>query len=153
MIYITHTIILTYNNLVRNCTFYDTCVLCYDTYTGVNCSLLLHTGTNCRSFRQHQRNGLTLHVGSHQCTVCVVVLQERNQSRSYREHHLRRYIHVVKHGLIISLGLIKITSGYVVSYEISVLIQRLICLCYMVIVLFISGHVDNFVGDTRILRI
>ena len=44
-------------------------------------------------------------------------------------------------------------SGNVLVEEVSFCIQRLICLCYMVIILFICGHVDYFVGNTRIFRI
>ena len=53
-----------------------------------------------RSFCSKKRYlGLTLHVGSHQRTVGIIVLQEWNQCCSYREYHLRRYVHVIKHFL------------------------------------------------------
>src|SRR5690606_23960103 len=42
------------------------------------------TGTNQRFFGAQARYGLALHVGAHQCTVGVVVLQEGNQRSSHR---------------------------------------------------------------------
>ena len=87
------------------------------------------------------------------CTVRIVVLKERDQRRSNGEYHLRRHVHVIKHVRLVGLGLIQITSGNVLVEEVSFCIQRLICLCYMVIILFICGHVDYFVGNTRIFRI
>ncbi|CAI8428686.1 MAG: Uncharacterised protein [Synechococcus sp. MIT S9220] len=39
-----------------------------------------------RTLRTQQRHSLTLHVGAHQCAVGVVVLQERDQGGSNRDH-------------------------------------------------------------------
>ena len=49
-----------------------------DADTGVGGGLVLHTGGDQRLLGDHQRHGLTLHVGAHQCTVAVVVLEERD---------------------------------------------------------------------------
>ena len=48
-------------------------------------SLCFHTGSNYRSLCCKKRHCLTLHVGSHQRTVSIIVLQERNQRCSYRK--------------------------------------------------------------------
>ena len=37
--------------------------------------------------------------------------------------------------------------------EVAFLIERLIRLCYDVVILFVSCHVDNIVGNTRVSRI
>ena len=62
------------NNFLGGGALYHTSVLCYDADTGVNGSLAFDTGTNNRSFCGKQRYSLTLHVGSHQGTVRVIVL-------------------------------------------------------------------------------
>ena len=46
---------------------------------GVQSSATLHAGTDIGSGRVNQRHGLTLHVGAHERTLGVVVLQERDQ--------------------------------------------------------------------------
>ena len=49
-----------------------------DDVAGVVCRAELHAGTDERCLGAQQRNCLALHVGAHQCAVCVVVLEERN---------------------------------------------------------------------------
>ena len=58
-------------------------------------NLLLNTGTNDRSFIMKQRNSLTHHVRSHQCTVSIIVLQERNKACCDRGYLLRSHVHQV----------------------------------------------------------
>ena len=41
------------------------------------------------------------------------------------------------------------TTGYVVVDEVAFLIEQLVRLCYDIVILFISCHVDNIVGNTR----
>ena len=70
---------------VRGCNYdlvggnecYLTVFFCYLTYTGVLRCTILHTGTDDRCFRLDERYGLTLHVGTHESTVRVVVSEER----------------------------------------------------------------------------
>ncbi|GFI11334.1 hypothetical protein IMSAGC007_03808 [Lachnospiraceae bacterium] len=125
----------------------------HNTHAGVYRRLCLHSRSHNRCFRHQQRHCLTLHVGAHQRTVCVVIFQERNERRRHREHHLRRYVHVIKHGTLILLRLLAVTSGYVPADKMSLCIQGLICLGHMVIILFIRRHVYHLVGNTGILRI
>ena len=49
-------------------------VLRYYTGSGVNGGLIGHTGIYYSGLCRQKRNCLTLHVGSHEGTVCVVVL-------------------------------------------------------------------------------
>ena len=63
--------------------------------TGVLTNLLLDTGTYDRSLVMEQRHSLTHHVRSHQCTVSIIVLQERNERCGDRGNLLRRDIHQV----------------------------------------------------------
>ena len=50
--------------------------------TAVDNHVVFKTGTHDRRFRHHQRHCLAHHVGSHQGTVCVIVLQEGDQAGS-----------------------------------------------------------------------
>ena len=121
--------------------------------TGVHGCLYFHTCSNYRSFCRQQRHCLTLHVGSHQRTVRVVVLQERNQRGSHGEYHLRGYVHIVEHMALVLLRLFAVTTGYVLVDEVSLFVQRLVRLRYMVVILLVRGHIYNLIGNTRVLRI
>ena len=153
MVIIFCTIVVLDADICRCGTKYSTGFLCNYANTGVDSCLNFHTCTNYRSFRCQKRHGLTLHVGSHQRTVSIVVLQERNQGCSNGEYHTRRYVHVIKHMTLILLSLFTETTGYILMNEVSFFVQRLIRLCYMVIILFICGHIYNLICYTRILRI
>ena len=153
MIIIFCSVIVLDRDICRCGTKYCTCFSCNNAYTGVNGCLGLHTSTNNRSLCCKKRNGLTLHVGSHQRTVRIIVLQERNQGCSNREYHSWRYIHVIKHVLLVLLCLLTVTSGNVLMKEMSLFVQRLIRLCYMIIIFLVRCHVYNFICYTRVGRI
>ena len=153
MIIIFCSVIVSDSDVCRCGTLNSTGFLCKYTNTGVNGCLGFHTGSYYRSFCGKKRNCLTLHVGSHQSSVSIVVLQERNQCCSYREYHLRRHVHIIKHMFLIFLCLFKVTTGYISVKEMSFFIQRLIRLSYMVIIFFISCHINNFISYSRIGRI
>ena len=70
---------------VRNCT----CALAQHYCAGVACCLVLDTCSYIRSLGYEQRYCLSLHVGSHQSTVSVVVLEERDHCSSNRYYLLR----------------------------------------------------------------
>src|SRR5690606_38441210 len=63
--------------------------------TGIARHCALHAGTYERLLRYQRRYRLTLHVRAHQCTVRVIVLEERDQRSGDRYHLLRRYVHVL----------------------------------------------------------
>ena len=58
---------------------YGTATLSNCSNTGVDGNSTFHTGTNQRLISAQSRNRLTLHVRTHQCTVGVIVFQERDQ--------------------------------------------------------------------------
>src|SRR5699024_10129200 len=66
-----------------------------DHIAGIVCSAQLHTGTNIRCFAANQWNSLLLHVRTHQGTVSIVMLQERNHGRTNRNHLTWRHVNVV----------------------------------------------------------
>ena len=130
-----------------------TSLLCHHADTGVYRCFGFHSGSHYRRFCCQKGNCLTLHVGSHEGTVCIVIFQERDQGCCHREHHSRGHIHVVKHCLRIFGGLISVTPGYGISYEMSFLVQCLTCLCNMIIIFFICSHIDYFIGNPGVCRI
>ena len=69
--------------------------LCEHDNARVNRRLIFHTGSYNRVFGAQERYCLLLHVRAHQRTVGIVVLKEGNHSRSNRNHHLRRNVHIV----------------------------------------------------------
>ena len=110
------------NDLVGSGTLNNTGILCNYANTGVNSCFRLDTCTNDRSFCSKKRNCLTLHVGTHERTVRVVVLKERDHGCRYGEYHLRRDIHKVDGTFLEGGSLLTETTGYVVVDEVSVLI-------------------------------
>ena len=124
-----------------------------DADTGVNGGFLLHTCSHDGGIRQHQRHSLTLHVGTHQGTVRIIILQERNHRCCHREYHSRRNVHQI-HFSFIELGsLFTVTAGYRVVYKVSVLINRLVGLCYSIVIFFIGRQIDNLIRYPRIFRV
>ena len=67
---------------------------CLHGCAGVDCHGALDAGAHQRLFRTQARDRLALHVGTHQGTVGIVMLQERDQ-RSRNRHHLGgRHVHI-----------------------------------------------------------
>ena len=64
-------------------------------HAGVDAVLVLLAGGHDGGLGTQQRHGLTLHVGAHQSTVGVVVLQEGDLGGSDGEHHLGRDVDIV----------------------------------------------------------
>ena len=56
---------------------------------------LFHAGAHKGRLRTDQRHRLTLHVGTHQSPVGVIVFQERDQGRRHRNQLFRRDVDVV----------------------------------------------------------
>ena len=73
----------------------DAVVLGADELAGVVGGGALEAGADERSGGTDQGHGLTLHVGAHEGTLCVVVLEERNEVGSHGEQLARRDVHVV----------------------------------------------------------
>ena len=56
---------------------------------------LFHSGAHDGGLRIDEWDRLTLHVRAHQSAVRVVVFQERNHRRGYRNHLLRSHVHIL----------------------------------------------------------
>ncbi|MMZ61862.1 hypothetical protein D1872_240340 [compost metagenome] len=111
--------------LVSSRAFDNSVELGNNTYARVFCRFMLHSCSNERCFRNKKRNCLTLHVGTHERTVRVIVLQERNKSRRNRNYLFRRYVHVVntitRHSQDV-IGLFVITNDNILIFKRAVLI-------------------------------
>ena len=66
-----------------------------DRSSRVNGNRTLNTRTNHRFFRTQAWYSLTLHVGAHQCTVRIIVFQERNQGCRYGYHLTGCHVHIL----------------------------------------------------------
>ena len=140
-------VVVVYANLAGGYAGNNAVTLCQRNRTGVNSCLVLHAGCNDRSLGAEQRYGLTLHVRAHQCAVCVVVVEERDECGSNRDHHARRNVHQVNVLAVYLDELVAPTAGYTVVYEVVVLVERLGSLADDVLVLDVRGHVANLVGN------
>jgi len=133
--------------------FYHTAFFRYDTVTRIDSGFHFHTCTNYRCFCNQKRHCLTLHVGSHQRTVCIVVFQEWDHGCRYREYHLRRYIHEINFISFKFGSFFTETTGNVLTYKVSVFIQCLIRLSHVITVFFVCCHVNDFIRYDWIIRV
>ena len=72
-------VLFTHCDMSSRHVLHNTVFLSQHADTGVFRCLLFHTGSDNRLFSDHQRHCLSLHVGTHQGAVRVVVLKERDQ--------------------------------------------------------------------------
>ena len=141
------------DDLVGSGALHHAGVLCQHAHAGVHRGLRLDAGSHHRSFRGQKGHCLTLHVGSHQGAVCVVVLQEGDHGRRHREHHLRRNVHQIDVSLREFGSLLAETSGYIVVYKMTFLIQGLVRLRNDIVVLLVGGQVYHLVRDDGVRRV
>ena len=76
---------------VSDCAFCSSNACC----TRITSYSIFHTCSDIWRMRIEKRYGLTLHVGTHQSSVSVIVFQERNACGSDRNCLTRRYVCVV----------------------------------------------------------
>ena len=114
---------------------------------GVGGGLVLHAGGDNRLLGNHEGHGLALHVGAHQRAVAVVVFKERDGRGSDRNHHTRGDVHEIDHLTREFLDVVAVAAGHARTHEAVVLVQRFVGLGDDVLVLDISRHIHDFVGD------
>ena len=125
-------------------------MLCHHTDPRVFCRFIFHPCANNWAFRGKQRHGLTLHVGAHQGTVCVIVFQEGNQRRCHRNHLFRRNIHQVDLASIHLDDIIPEPAGHLFVHEIPLRRQWLVRLGHHVIFFLICRHINIFIRYPRL---
>ena len=123
--------------------FYYTVALSSNLCTAVLTDLFLQSCSDDRCIVVEQRNGLAHHVTSHQGTVTVVMLEERDKSCRHRGNLLRRDIHKVdilwRHYRIIGI----LTALDSLADERTIVVQRSITLTDNLLLFLLSGEVDN----------
>ena len=108
----------------------------------------LHAGSHQRGLGAQQGHCLTLHVRTHEGTVRIVVLEERNQRGSNRNHLTGRNIYVVDRFWANQFNLSTLlTDQNAVHREGSVSIQRGTGLSHNEFVLVVGGQVVNCLTD------
>ena len=127
--------------------FNDTGTLCLTDNAGIAGSLMLHTGTDNGSIGAQKRHSLTLHVGTHQRTVCVVVFQEGNKCGCNGNDLTGRNVHVVDLFGFNFQNFFLEAGGNTGRNKPVALIQHFVCLGDDIFVLDIGRHIFHFIGN------
>ena len=141
------TIFTTNFYLVSICVSNFTIILSNHSRSRVVGCLVFHTSTNVRCLRIDQWHSLTLHVGSHEGTVGVIVFQERNTCCRNGNYLFWWYVHVVNNISWILLVDPLVTSHDNFLSKCSIFIQTRISLCYSKFIFFIGCQPNDFVRD------
>ena len=112
-----------------------------DLGTGVDAGPLLKSGTHDRGLWPQKRNGLTHHVRTHQCTVGIVVLKERNAGSSHRSHLVRGYVHII-HLLLGNDREVGLKTALDAVFEyVAFLVHLHVCEGYELVLLLFCTHI------------
>ena len=136
-----------YNDLVGRNALDGSGFLCADNDSGVNRSLVLHTGSDDGRVTDEKRHSLLLHIRSHKSARVVVVLKEGDHSRCDRNDHLRGDVHVIGNGVVHLDDLCSLARGDLTVDETVVFVKRLVCLSDYIFILDVGGHVLDFIRD------
>src|SRR5690606_34150207 len=123
----------------------------HDADTGVTGDVALHAGTYQRLVGAQGRYSLTLHVRTHECTVGVVVLEERNQRGGNRDDLLRRNVHQGDVFRRLDGEFVEVTNCYQLIDQLAAVVQGSRGLSDDVISLFNGRQEHNLVGDLAFL--
>ena len=118
-----------------------------DADAGVTGRLIFHTSTDERCLGPEKRHSLTLHVGTHEGTVRIIIFQERNHRCTNGYNFLRRYVHEIDPFSTEFTGIFTMTAGNTFVYEMTVFRQRFISLCNDILFFFISCNIVYIVGN------
>ena len=113
--------------------------------TRVSYQLTFDTCTYDRRFTPQQRNRLAHHVWSHQCTVSIIMFQERNQWSRDWCNLLRRNVHQINLCRFNNREVSILTRFNFVTHKCTVIIQRSISLCNNLFFLFFSSQINQTV--------
>src|SRR5690606_14941265 len=144
-------VIHTYDDTCSINAINDTATTCNLAHTRIARHDAFHSCTNKRLFRTQGRNSLTLHVGTHQSAVRVVVFQERNQGSSNGHHLTRGHIHQID---VVCGGyseFVFMTHWHQIFYQHAVFIDFRVCLSDDVLTFLDCREIDNIIQHLTIL--
>src|SRR5690606_15989378 len=121
-----------------------------DTDAGVQRNVALHAGTDQRLLGTQGRYGLTLHVGTHECTVGIVMLEERNQRGSNGHDLTGRHVHQGHFFRRLDAELVHVTNRYQLLDQLAIT-HFGTGLGDDVVRLFNGGEEYDFVGNHGVL--
>ena len=145
--------VITDDNLVGIHLFHHAVFLGQDYNAGVMGGAVFHTGGDEGRFGNQQRHSLTLHVGTHQSTGSVVVLQEGNHGGGNGNNLTGADVHEVHLGNRHFNDFSLVTNRDAVLNEGSVGIQGLVGGGDLVQVFLVSGHVVNFIQHAAVFLV
>ena len=116
-----------------------------DLRAAVGDELLLDTGSDDRSLGGQQRNCLAHHVRSHQGTVRIIVLEERNECSSDRSDLTGCYVHEVDLRRRYDGEVGAQTGLDLGADERTVLAERCVTLCNHLVLLVLSRQINDMV--------
>ena len=108
------------------------------------------TRANHRLFRRQAWYCLALHVGAHQCTVGVIVLQEGHQRGGDRDDLRRCHVHVLNLSRWLQQGFTLMAASHELVCEFSLGINTGVGLSDHILTLFNSRQIIDFRGDVTI---
>jgi len=128
----------------------DTAAAGRDHGTGVDRGHALDTGPDEGFLGTQHRHGLTLHVGTHQGAVGVVVLEEWHERSGHRDDLRRRHVHVLDALGTAQDGLACFAGRHQGVGEAAVFVQRGVGLGNDVLAFLDGREVVDFVGDLAV---
>ena len=125
----------------------NTCAACANGSARVTCHGFFHASSDKRCFCTQQRHSLTLHVGTHQCAVGVIVFQERDERGCNRNKLLWRNVHQSNLVTRCHQEFTCFTRRNQIFDKAAIGVQFGVCLRDGVLLLFHCGEIDHVVGD------
>ena len=139
-----------HHNTVGIHIFHNTAATGHNRGGRVNRHSALDAGADHRFFRAQAGHCLTLHVGTHQGAVGIVMLQKRNQRSGHRYHLTGGHVHILHAVGRGHNGFAFFTTSYQVAGEHAVFIQRGIGLGNHIAAFFNGRQIIDFIAHLAI---
>ena len=122
----------------------------HDSSGRVNSHGALDAGTDQRFFGTQAGHGLTLHVGTHQGTVGVIVLQERNQRGCHRHYLAGGHVHILHAVGAGHDGFAFFAAGNQIAFQVAFLIHFGVGLRNHITAFFNGRQIVDFIGNLAV---
>ncbi len=104
--------------------FHRTAVFGHDDGSGIFRGNLFETGSDDRRICYKERHCLALHIGSHECAVCIIMFEERYQRGGHTHELFRGNIHVLHLFGGHQFEIAQMPAEHQLVYKIVVFVQR-----------------------------